>query len=841
MIILQTVRMWPPLYVLVAAASPSLVTASMVVSGFVARAATGNARHGLFEWTRTGLEPKATYLAAYGLILATAWMLAMFVLVARTSAGFRSRYVERRGVPGANEAALIGGLLGLTSVMLLASGRNYPALAVLGLASVFLAVSAALTWWTATTRRPARYRLPAMIAAVIGAVPLVFALALTPFHVPNEFLALPETTILSTGKHIDNLDFINSKQLEGLYIPDRRKADQIPRRFVLKLDVRALEADPTLEAMVGAEPDRFFLHRDRALLEIHGPIEPADYTFLSPLIDGNAERERFLSRIAEDVKFAAYLGTRRYTAEELEFLELNRPELERQLVLGRYFYHHAYLFLPALEGVLQGAVTSASQYGKGFTEFLVAVLDRVPQSSYFNAYLLLLYASYALYFGMILGVAYAVGMRGWRLFLIGLVTLIAYLVADIETTRLGVGLAPWRHIFDVVVLWLLYRDCRAPSLWSGVLLAALAAFSIYWSRETGLFLTVAVVASLIMRGTLLRRPLDFGWASLSAGLASAAWWLGNPRTQVSAVATLFGVNTPELPAGFVQLLVAAVLMAALVWWYLRTTDTTEAEGGFADWMLVGATLVYVAASGIYLLWYPRPHHLVPVIPVIGLALVAAYRVYVRRPWVHVPHVGPVTVVLVSLVVGALGVLRIAEVVGEQKIFRSHVNYRWDFPYGHVVSTGDPQLLDSAIRLLRKYEPGAAVNILSPWEVVLLPFAGKAKSGPFLVTYDSLLSKKEVQEVVRGFLSSDSPNLFVDTKITEGDYEWALAKGSHLETDRGYASYARIRAHTWLRPVFEMVRPCYELVERGEIISVYRRKASVSTRAASSPAWSSPDC
>jgi hypothetical protein len=117
-----------------------------------------------------------------------------------------------------------------------------------------------------------------------------------------------------------------------------------------------------------------------------------------------------------------------------------------------------------------------------------------------------------------------------------------------------------------------------------------------------------------------------------------------------------------------------------------------------------------------------------------------------------------------------------------------------------------------------------VDILSPWEVALLPLAGKGKSGPFVLSFDSLVTEAEVLRLRDHLLHGGSGVLFVDTRIMEGAYESPLYPQAYMD-DRVYAAMLRIRAHAMLRQVFARVAPCYRLEEKGPLISTYVRVSS----------------
>jgi hypothetical protein len=248
----------------------------------------------------------------------------------------------------------------------------------------------------------------------------------------------------------------------------------------------------------------------------------------------------------------------------------------------------------------------------------------------------------------------------------------------------------------------------------------------------------------------------------------------------------------------------------------------------AEWTVLGASILYAIASGIYLMYYPRPHHLAPYFPAMALGGAVGARLLQQalhgRAALRLQRTCTVAVVALLAGTALLSVLRTAEVLKEERIFRTHVNHEWRFPAGELTSTGDPALLQQAVATIRAREKSAAVDILSPWEVALLPLAGKGKSGPFVLSFDSLVTEAEVLRLRDHLLHGGSGVLFVDTRIMEGAYESPLYPQAYMD-DRVYAAMLRIRAHAMLRQVFARVAPCYRLEEKGPLISTYVRVSS----------------
>lgn len=712
-------------------------------------------------------------------------------------------------------------VLGFTGLGLLSAHQNIAAYTFFALCGFLFVVIGLLILFR--LKPVSSYRPVIAIAPILlGSVPLIYALFITPSRVPNEFLALPEETVFSSGQHVDNIAFINKNNFEGLYIPDPR--DSLILTSPFSLAISQFMGYEIIKRFQERAPERFWYDQNTGRLEIHGQMTDEEYRQLLPLVSDGAKGllyKKYHEDITSNLKFSNY----RYDKNEMEFLRLNRDELERSLVLGRFFYHHVFIFQPVLSGILDGKVVSASQYGRGFTEFFSMIIKFSPENIRFNNYLALLYLSYPLYLFILALIAVRMGLPRWSVIFVCSIALIGFLNSDIETIRLGVGLVPWRHFFDVIVLYCLFKYMRRPSVAAGLLLSAITGLSLYWSREMGLFLAVSVMFGIVLHVLISRQNKQWIQVGVFFLFVLLCYWLGNPNAATHATATLLGINTPPLPLGFMQLLAGIELSVAAVWWSRRPTILSEDVIQYSDWIFLGSALVYITLCGVYLLWYPRPHHLAPTVPVIGLAMAIAYRQYFSNTSEINQKLAGTIIALTLLTLTTVGSLRLLELRGEERVFSNHVVHNWNFPNGQITSTGQPELISESIDLIRKYGEHTSANILSPWEIVLLPFAGKYKAGPYMITFDSLLSDTEVKVSAEQIVSSPDRMLFADTRIMRGQYELPLSTDAYMQ-NRITASISRLGSNAGLRKVFELIRPCYELVEEGHLISVYKRKTSV---------------
>lgn len=655
---------------------------------------------------------------------------------------------------------------------------------------------------------------------LLSCLPLVWALFVTPFEVPNEFLALQTQTRLANGDNRPSLDFIADRQMEGLKIPLPGALSPPPYGLVLA----GADAYEKGRELALSFPELYWFNEHTGVLDIHRIGDATQYQTL-PFIAPSSAVAGLQRRFRDDMGDALALATRQYSAEEKDFLKRNRPELERALVLGRFFYHHNFIFSAAVARAQDAEAKHGSQYGKGLTQGFAAVLAVVPENVRFNAYLLFLYASYPLYLLLVIAVGRACGLTPWQLHFAVAATIASFLLSEIETVRLGVGLAPWRHLFDVAVLYALWRYGRHPSSSNLTLVAATVFASIYWSLEMGVFIGLSAVGALLALAIQQREVRLLGHFAGLVLVVLASYLVSDPHAQTLAWPVLAGINTPSIPFGLIfgAATFSCALLTAWIWLARRLDGESKALGW---WCMAGAVVFYFAASIIYLIFYPRPHHLVPVIPAMALGLAAGWALLTHgnrgdsmSPRMRLVASG--TTAALVLGVAVLALLRTIEVVGENRIFTNHVTHRWEFPAADLKSTADPMLLEQSVAMIRARNPQAVVDIISPWEVVLLPLSGKGKNGPFVVSFDSLLTEREVNLLANHLVQNGNDVLFMDSRLASGLYELPLLEDAYMH-NRQLASVLRVRAHATLRKVFTKVQGCYQLEEQGPLISAYRR-------------------
>lgn len=155
-------------------------------------------------------------------------------------------------------------------------------------------------------------------------------------------------------------------------------------------------------------------------------------------------------------------------------------------------------------------------------------------------------------------------------------------------------------------------------------------------------------------------------------------------------------------------------------------------------------------------------------------------------------------------------------------FREHKTYRWDFSRANLLSTADPAPIKDAVRMIEKHSDNAegGIYILSKMDNLLPFLAGKHSRLPYsdLAWY---MANSETRDEVIDQLRTEKPDkLFVDSDIKEKFRDpWVAVYNSENFTHERLSRAGRAEQ---FGKVFSSVSSDYRLLEKGRLISVYKR-------------------
>jgi len=160
-----------------------------------------------------------------------------------------------------------------------------------------------------------------------------------------------------------------------------------------------------------------------------------------------------------------------------------------------------------------------------------------------------------------------------------------------------------------------------------------------------------------------------------------------------------------------------------------------------------------------------------------------------------------------------------------EVFKTHKLYKWNFPRaGGIITTYSFDDFSNSIKLIKKYSSKDEIYMISKYDNILAILSKKYTGFPFFELRSSIVTKHDFENI-KNQINNKARVLFVDNDI-ERNYKQEMAKMSFFDLEpfwRNESLKQRIPKLKVLKNLWNDVKNHYELVEKGKLISVYRRK------------------
>ena len=667
---------------------------------------------------------------------------------------------------------------------------------------------------------------------LLAAISLQYAAIFSPFitgpmQIGNDYLNISERTILKSGQVVDNLDYINKHQIAGYQLYDPRKdgGHNPPARTGTKAEVedcqlinrylRSISAenkykydcDNVTQALIANAP---ITENERSAL-YQLPLSAESMAHLDKLSISSSELERAYKK-------------RIYSKDELDFIKRNAIELLNQAKTGWFFYHHNYFFGP-MNALSLGAspYSQTMVYGWLSTVTVGALLDRFGMMNY-QGYFKVYFAAYLAYFTIFLFGVWAIFRRPSAVLFAAALSISALFLLGIELIRLAPGFNPLRHFFDIPAFYLFYRYLSQERKSYLVFACVLALFAILWSKDFGLFLSLSIggatlLWSLRRGGAIQRFPLFMGGFTIIAALL--LYFYPMPGSNPADFYMLLGVGSPPTSATLIlgALIVVNILLVMVI--LVKQKEPYK--------ILTIGLLFYSVQSIVYLIWYPKGHHILGVAPVHILLLVALFHGWITRDPDEKNNSRRQTLILLPLLL-FIYLPVAAHFYWKQHVyyrtFENHQLYNWSLEKASFMSTMDPSLFVEAANLIKQYNQNDnGIFIISKYDHILPVLAGKYSAMPYIELPTNLVSDREVAVAADAILKNEPAFLFVDTDIDRNLNSEIPRKVDPANIKLRLYGEARVRVMVLqrLNDVYSKAADKYVLCETGRLISVYCKK------------------
>jgi len=507
-------------------------------------------------------------------------------------------------------------------------------------------------------------------------------------------------------------------------------------------------------------------------------------------------------------------------AEE-EFFLKNSHELSCQTQCG-WFMHHHFALLSAVNQFSGGRRIDevSQQYGMLTTVMLSAVL-RMSGGVTLDGYLRVLYSFFPFYYLIVFLAALYIFRDFKYVFLVALFSALMLLKLSYTSINLAPGFNPVRQLFLPVILvflWMFLRSGRPLPL---LLTAVFSLINVLNNKEFGLFAVIALIITLTVKSFLeagSRKAWVFAVLSLTLFLAFLLVFRMQTANNPLSKYYMAGISGPLVCR---KILTAIFLWISAVYFLIIRFLNVKGELKYTAVFL----FIYFQGMLVYFIWNPAPNHFYSIAaPLIFLA-VALLKLIMDSS--RIDKYRNAVFYFIAVVVAAFFYLPAwrayrADYANYRKTADNHRIYKWNLQKARIYSTMDPRPFSEAVRLINKYSPAAkSIYIISQYDNLLALLADKYNAMPFDEVAISLVTPKEVEACARKIAADNPEYIFVDTGIGEGVYEKTNPAVDYLAGRFNLS--AKLKMWGELKKIYLEVINSYELAEKSDIISVYKKK------------------
>lgn len=675
-----------------------------------------------------------------------------------------------------------------------------------------------------------------LIFVLFNAVHMFYPFVFDEIRIMNEYLDIPEKTFLEMKDNknslneiqlVDNTDYINKHSLIGFY----PKYDVEEGYWINNFTTYGLEPylkinkEMTPSLMDYLEKKNFhssLFYDDRTrTLGTTGQLSQEELIFLKNSL-GNQMNNETIDKLFFNAAFIQqYMNNREYSKEEEDFLDKNKFEYNWQISNRGIIHHLNFILGPINEYTLGKDInTLFMQYGWLNMVFIKKILELTGGISYQN-YFKVWYSFYYFYYFIFLIILYLYFKRIDYIVLTTILSFTALNLIGYQFTFMAPGSNPIRHFFDILVfITLAFYFCKMKFIYL-ITASSLAVLGVLNNTQFGIFTIAAMSGALIIRSLIERKfVLTEIFIVICTGIVGIYLFLWgrigqDPLTQYYLNGMLgIGLGT--------QKLLKILILYSFA--YIVLFKNRHSRGYFKYMALF--LLFYSQELMIYYVWMPQEDHFLSMAPIYSLTFISILKLLfdnsIKNVKIHRWII--ITMIMLALIEYIPSLEKYNQTKKEyDRVFSSHVIYQWDFNRAKIKTTMNPKYFLDAVNLINKYTINNDIYIISKYDAIVPFLANKYSAMPFFELSQFLISDKEIEQAIVAIQQASPEYIFVDTDInrplnTDIVNSRALKIGwLHKE------SLWRAQRLSLLKNIFQSVEYEYEPIEKGYLITVYKKK------------------
>ncbi len=663
----------------------------------------------------------------------------------------------------------------------------------------------------------------------------------------NEFLNVPEYTLLETTRsqglnphsrisgnsrkeltYVDNVQFINKHKLFGnyfkydmendvdrdpvapkdtyIYLPHNKDLQKFLDRRKLKKDLKYYFNNRVQGLAV---IDRMTIDDKNELFKI--AKDDSVKLFINDIYTFNQENNKKLK-------------SRKYSDEEKAFLKKNKFELYCQILNRWVIHHHNFILGPINEYSLGKNIKDIyMQYGWLNVVALAKLLERLGGITY-QGYFKVWFSFYYLYYGLFLLLLFLLLEKINYVLLVAILSFATINQNGFNFLFLAPGFNPVRHFFDIFVIGFLFLYAQNNKKYYLYLSLLMAIAGILNNTQTGFFSLVALIVVLLIlyrgdrQANLYRDVLPIA-ASGCLGLYLFLWnGIGREGLSKYYLKGLLGYYFSPSKMNFI------IICFSVVYAFIPKIIKINNPLKYVALLL----FFYSQMLLFYYVWGSTDYQFLNYAPIYALAVIVLLKLLIDNVDFLKRNTNFIiaSLIFVSFTAYIQSVNKYYEEKKDyDRIFNDHKTYEWNFDNAQFLSTMDPKYFINGANLIKEYSEDKGIYILSKYDNIL-PFLAKRYSAmPYFEVSNFLVTQSEIQECVDVIIKNKPTYLFVDTDIERNlntdIINKAVPELSYLHDE----SVWRVQRLNLLKDLFNAVHGDYRLIERGYLISVYKRNES----------------
>ena len=380
----------------------------------------------------------------------------------------------------------------------------------------------------------------------------------------------------------------------------------------------------------------------------------------------------------------------------------------------------------------------------------------------------------------------------------------------------------FKHFFDLFIIALLLKQNNHTNNFKFIVASVLSILSIWFNKEYGLFIFLSLLGTytfILISNWIQKKKLNILFSILIVliitGLISLKVYplMENPSTKYF----LQGFYSFPYEYGWIYILILFIVFLQWLVLFLFQKQILATEYSYIYIYL----LFYTQFLYIYTVWHGLTKDLFFYSYIFFLPFLILYSFYNSKNKLVYNFL--IFIILMFAYIKFLDRF----VDGEKRyenVFKSHKLFKWEHKRaGGILATYSFAPFKNSIDLINKYNSNKKIMMISKYDNILAFLSEKYMPLPFFELRSSVVTKKEFNTVVSALRKSRV--IFVDNDIMR-DFDRELRKLSFFNAQAYYHEESvkqRIPKLKVLQKFYKEVISDYQLIEQGQLISVYKKK------------------